>query len=106
MAASPHHAAERYVHRAACAHGLSIRPLRPNSKRWPQGQPAQARHHRVITPGTVLEEGMLAARFANKLAGAAVSSEATGLGDADVQHGEFQVSERGPRTAVYQSCCS
>ena len=117
MAGIPHHAAERY-----CAElvrrGLSVAlcdQLEEASARS-QGRGELLRRDitRVITPGTVLEEGMLAARRNNWLcavvlegpAGAGVcagtSAARWGLAVADVSTGEFRVSERGGSDALHQ----
>ncbi|MFO8237961.1 MAG: DNA mismatch repair protein MutS, partial [Prochlorococcaceae cyanobacterium] len=113
MAGIPHHAAERY-----CAElvrrGLSVAlcdQLEEASARS-QGRGELLRRDitRVITPGTVLEEGMLAARRNNWLcavvlegpADAGASAARWGLAVADVSTGEFRVSERGGSDALHQ----
>jgi DNA mismatch repair protein MutS len=88
MAGIPHHALDRYcaqlvekgyaiaicdqVEDPALAQGLVKREVT-----------------RVITPGTVLEEGMLSARRNNFLAAVVISGQHWGLAYADVSTGEF-----------------
>ena len=48
---------------------------------------------RIITPGTVIEEGMLAARRNNFLAAVVVAGEHWGLAHADVSTGEFLTTQ-------------
>ncbi len=113
MAGIPHHAAERY-----CAElvrrGLSVAlcdQLEEASARS-QGRGELLRRDitRVLTPGTVLEEGLLAARRNNWLcavvlddgAGSDGSAARWGLAVADVSTGEFRVSERLGSDALHQ----
>ena len=48
---------------------------------------------RVITPGTIIEEGMLAARQNNFLAAVVIAGEHWGLAHADVSTGEFLTTQ-------------
>ncbi|MGL6134865.1 MAG: DNA mismatch repair protein MutS, partial [Prochlorococcaceae cyanobacterium] len=113
MAGIPHHAAERYCGELV-RRGLSVAlcdQLEEASARS-QGRGELLRRDitRVITPGTVLEEGMLAARRNNWLcavvlegpAGAGGSAARWGLAVADVSTGEFRVSERRGSDALHQ----
>lgn len=113
MAGIPHHAAERYCSELV-RRGLSVAlcdQLEEASVRS-QGRGELLRRDitRVITPGTVLEEGMLAARRNNWLgavvlegpAGADGSAARWGLAVADVSTGEFRVSERSGSDALHQ----
>ncbi len=94
MAGIPHHALDRYcallvekgyavaicdqVEDAAAAQGLVRREVT-----------------RVITPGTVLEEGMLNARRNNFLAAVVIAGSQWGLAYADVSTGEFFTTQAG-----------
>ncbi|MDI9405574.1 MAG: DNA mismatch repair protein MutS [Chitinophagaceae bacterium] len=117
MAGIPHHAAERYCgelvrrgHSVALCDQVETTPAK--------GELLRREITRVLTPGTVLEEGMLAARCNNWLcavvlerpAGGAAeperNSERTGLrwglAIADVSTGEFRVTERSGSDALHQ----
>ncbi|MEM8503887.1 MAG: DNA mismatch repair protein MutS [Cyanobacteria bacterium P01_D01_bin.1] len=48
---------------------------------------------RIITPGTVIEEGMLSARRNNFLAAVVIAGEQWGLAHADVSTGEFRTTQ-------------
>ena len=108
MAGVPHHAAERY-----CAEiirrGLSISicdQIDHNSTKV--GSPIRREITRIITPGTVIEEGMLQARKNNWL-GAVIVEESNknkdlkwGLAKADVSTGDFLVTEGQGKDALKQ----
>ncbi|MCP9886981.1 DNA mismatch repair protein MutS [Cyanobium sp. ATX 6A2] len=111
MAGIPHHAAERYCGELV-RRGLSVAlcdQLEEASARS-QGRGELLRRDitRVITPGTVLEEGMLAARRNNWLCAVVLEGPAGGsaarwgLAVADVSTGEFRVSERRGSDALHQ----
>ena len=57
---------------------------------------------RVLTPGTVLEEGLLAARRNNWLCAVVLEGACWGLAVADVSTGEFRVTEREGSDALHQ----
>ncbi len=57
---------------------------------------------RIITPGTVLEEGMLAARRNNFLAAVVIAGEHWGLAHADVSTGEFLTTQSTDLEALAQ----
>ena len=109
MAGIPHHAAERY-----CAElvrrGLSVAlcdQLEEASARSPaKGALLKRDITRVLTPGTVLEEGMLSARRNNWLCAVVVDEQASGcpwgLAVADVSTGEFRVTERQGSDLLHQ----
>ncbi len=110
MAGIPHHAAERY-----CAElvrrGLSVAlcdQLEEAAARSPaKGALLKRDITRVLTPGTVLEEGMLAARRNNWLCAVVLEGEGSaaarwGLAVADVSTGEFRVTERRGSDLLHQ----
>jgi DNA mismatch repair protein MutS len=57
---------------------------------------------RIITPGTVLEEGMLTARRNNFLAAVVIAGEHWGLAHADVSTGEFLTTQSSDLEALAQ----
>ena len=111
MAGIPHHAAERYcsdlIQRGfsvALCDQLEAAPVSGSAK----GTLLRRDITRVLTPGTVLEEGMLSARRNNWLA-AVVAEPARGqqpfrwgLACADVSTGEFVVREHDGSASLYQ----
>ena len=94
MAGIPHHASERYCaelvrrgHAVALCDQVETSPVK--------GALLRREITRVLTPGTVLEEGLLAARRNNWLAALVLAGdEQWGLAVADVSTGEFRVCER------------
>ena len=107
MAGIPHHAAERY-----CAElvnrGLSVALCDQLEATPAKGALLKRDITRVLTPGTVLEEGMLAARRNNWLC-AVVGEEDGGhwgLAIADVSTGEFRVSQRQGSDQLHQELLS
>ncbi|MEB3355740.1 MAG: DNA mismatch repair protein MutS [Synechococcales bacterium] len=93
LAGIPHHSVERY-----CAllveKGYAIAicdQIEEASKA--QGPLVQRDITRVITPGTVLEEGMLDARRNNFLAAVAIAGNHWGLAYADISTGEFLATQ-------------
>jgi DNA mismatch repair protein MutS len=102
MAGIPHHAAERY-----CAElvrrGLSVALCDQLETTPAKGALLRRDITRVLTPGTVLEEGMLAARRNNWLCAVVLGELGHwGLAVADVSTGEFRVTEREGRGALHQ----
>jgi DNA mismatch repair protein MutS len=110
MAGIPHHAAERY-----CAdlvrRGLSVAlcdQLEEAAARGPaKGALLKRGITRVLTPGTVIEEGLLAARRNNWLCAVVLEGEDSragrwGLAVADVSTGEFRVTERQGSDQLHQ----
>jgi len=88
MAGIPHHALDRYcIQLVEKGYAIAICDQVED--------PAQAQGlvkrevTRVITPGTVIEEGMLSARRNNFLAAVVISGQHWGLAYADVSTGEF-----------------
>ena len=110
MAGIPHHAAERYCGELV-RRGLSVAlcdQLETAASKAPaKGELLKRGITRVLTPGTVLEEGLLAARRNNWLCavvleGAGSSAARWGLAVADVSTGEFRVTERAGSDALHQ----
>ncbi|WP_320666776.1 DNA mismatch repair protein MutS [Prochlorococcus sp. MIT 1307] len=107
MAGVPHHAAERY-----CAElirkGLSVAICDQLENTPSKGNLIKRGITRVLTPGTVIEEGMLQARRNNWLAAVVIESKSQkqslcwGLATADVSTGEFLVMEREGSSSLYQ----
>jgi DNA mismatch repair protein MutS len=91
MAGVPHHAAEGYIarliergYRVAIAEQLGSEPVNGLV-------PREVR--RVITPGTVVEPGMLEARRPNYLAAVIQTATAAGLAYCDITIGEFSAAQ-------------
>jgi len=109
MAGIPHHAAERYCSELV-RRGLSVALCDQVEATPAKGALLKREITRVLTPGTVLEEGMLTARRNNWLCavvcdgdGAPASSAARwGLAIADVSTGEFRVTERQGSDLLHQ----
>ena len=102
MAGIPHHAAERY-----CAElvrrGLSVALCDQLEATPAKGALLRRDITRVLTPGTVLEEGMLTARRNNWLCAVVTAAGGRwGLAVADVSTGEFRVTEREGSGALHQ----
>lgn len=106
MAGIPHHAAERY-----CAdlvrRGLSVALCDQLEATPAKGALLRRGITRVLTPGTVLEEGMLAARRNNWLCAVVLDGDGShagrwGLAVADVSTGEFRVTERDGSGSLHQ----
>ncbi|QNI86753.1 DNA mismatch repair protein MutS [Synechococcus sp. ROS8604] len=111
MAGIPHHAAERYCSElirrglsVALCDQLEAAPASGSAK----GTLLRRDITRVLTPGTVLEEGLLSARRNNWLAAVVVEPAQGrqpfrwGLACADVSTGEFLVRERDNSAALHQ----
>ena len=93
LAGIPHHALDRY-----CAQlvekGFSVAVCdQTEDAAEAQGRLVQRQVTRVITPGTVLEEGMLNARRNNFLAAVVIAGNHWGLAYADVSTGEFLTTQ-------------
>lgn len=107
MAGIPFHAAERY-----CAElvrqGLSVALCDQLETTPAKGALLKRDITRVLTPGTVLEEGMLAARRNNWLCAVVFGGpegsgpRRWGLAVADISTGEFRVSEREGEQSLHQ----
>ena len=96
MAGIPHHALERYATRLL-RHGRSVAICDQLEATPSHGGLLRRDITRVLTPGTVLEEGMLSARCNNWLAAVLTGQNghgpAWGLAVADVSTGEFQATQ-------------
>ncbi|WP_225938630.1 DNA mismatch repair protein MutS [Kovacikia minuta] len=93
LAGIPHHALDRY-----CAllveKGYAVAVCdQTEDAADAQGRLVQREVTRVITPGTVLEEGMLNARRNNFLAAVVIAGNHWGLAYADVSTGEFLTTQ-------------
>ena len=99
MAGIPHHAAERYCSELI-RRGLSVELCDQLENVPSKGSLLKRDITRVLTPGTIIEEGMLQARKNNWLAAVVLSSNQPdqqfkwGLAYADVSTGEFLVTQR------------
>ena len=107
MAGIPHHAAERYCSELI-RRGLSVALCDQLETTPAKGALLKRDITRVLTPGTVLEEGMLSARRNNWLAAVVVEPAQGkeplrwGLASADVSTGEVQVMQRVDSDALHQ----
>jgi DNA mismatch repair protein MutS len=93
LAGIPHHALDRY-----CAllveRGYAVAICdQTEDAADVQGRLVQREVTRVITPGTVLEEGMLNARRNNYLAAVVIAGNHWGLSIADISTGEFLTTQ-------------
>ena len=107
MAGIPHHAAERYC-TDLIRRGYSVALCDQLETTPAKGALLKRGITRVLTPGTVLEEGMLAARRNNWLAAVVVEPATArsplrwGLASADVSTGDVLVMERNGSDALHQ----
>ena len=90
MAGMPHHALDRYcIQLVEKGYAIAICDQVEDPAQVSPGILVKREVTRVITPGTVLEEGMLSARRNNFLAAVVMSGPHWGLAYADVSTGEF-----------------
>ncbi|MEM6423809.1 MAG: DNA mismatch repair protein MutS [Cyanobacteria bacterium P01_D01_bin.128] len=91
LAGVPHHALDRYcIQLVDKGYAVAIcDQVEDPSAARAQKRMVRREVTRVITPGTVLEEGMLSARQNNFLAAIAIAGHHWGLAHADVSTGEF-----------------
>ena len=108
MAGVPHHAVERYCSELI-KQGLSISICdQLESTPSKEGERLKRGITRIITPGTILEEGMLQARKNNWLVAVLIENNKSedflnwGLARADVSTGEFIVSEGNGANNLHQ----
>ncbi|MEI8250481.1 MAG: DNA mismatch repair protein MutS [Synechococcus sp. ELA057] len=107
MAGIPFHAAERYCSELV-RQGLSVALCDQLETTPAKGALLRREITRVLTPGTVLEEGMLSARRNNWLcavvlgAGDGAGPRRWGLAVADISTGEFRVTEREGEGNLHQ----
>jgi DNA mismatch repair protein MutS len=101
MAGIPHHALERYS-RILVEKGFAIALCdQVEDPALAQGL-VKREVTRVITPGTVLDEGMLKARSNNFLAAFVLAGNQWGLAYADISTGEFLTTQSGDRDQLVQ----
>jgi DNA mismatch repair protein MutS len=101
MAGIPHHALERYS-RILVEKGFAIALCdQVEDPALAQGL-VKREVTRVITPGTVLDEGMLKARSNNFLAAFVLAGNQWGLAYADISTGEFLTTQSGDRDQLIQ----
>ncbi len=107
MAGIPHHASDRYC-RELINRGLSVALCDQLETTPSKGLLLKRDITRVLTPGTIIEEGMLQSRRNNWLA-AVIFEEMNskdsflwGLATADVSTGEFQVTQREGVAELFQ----
>jgi DNA mismatch repair protein MutS len=101
MAGIPHHALERYS-RTLVEKGYAIAICdQVEDPALAQGL-VKREVTRVITPGTVLDEGMLKARSNNFLAAFVLAGNQWGLAYADISTGEFLTTQSGDRDQLIQ----
>jgi DNA mismatch repair protein MutS len=101
MAGIPHHALERYS-RILVEKGFAIALCdQVEDPALAQGL-VKREVTRVITPGTVLDEGMLKARSNNFLAAFVLAGNQWGLAYADISTGEFWTTQAGERDQLVQ----
>ncbi len=101
MAGIPHHAAERYCGELV-RRGLAVALCDQLESTPAPGALLRRGITRVLTPGTVLEEGMLAARRNNWLAAVVLEQGQWGLAVADVSTGDFQLMQRQGSDQLHQ----
>ena len=107
MAGIPHHAAERYCSELI-QRGYSVALCDQLETTPAKGALLKRDITRVLTPGTVLEEGMLSSRRNNWLAAVVVEPAQGdepfrwGLASADVSTGDVQVMQRIDSDALHQ----
>ncbi len=107
MAGIPHHAAERYCSELIKL-GLSVAICDQIETAPSQGSLLKREITRILTPGTILEEGMLTARKNNWLAAVFIDesqnslSNQWALASADISTGEFIVTEGIGKTELKQ----
>lgn len=101
MAGIPHHALERYASQLV-EKGFSI-AICDQVETVAEAQGLVRREvTRVITPGTVIEEGMLTAKKNNFLAAIVPASENWGIAYADISTGEFLAAQLGSTEQLVQ----
>ena len=107
MAGVPHHAVERYC-TELIRQGFSVAICDQLEAKQNKGALIKREITRVLTPGTVIEEGMLQARRNNWLAAVVIEKIEKnqtfrwGLARADISTGEFIVMERAGSSSLFQ----
>ncbi|HEX6819290.1 MAG TPA: hypothetical protein VF120_13010, partial [Ktedonobacterales bacterium] len=104
MAGVPHHAAQGYIARLV-AKGYRVAVCEQMSDPALSKGLVEREVIRVVTPGTVIDPAMLAAKRNNYLAAAVLGRDAVGLAYADITTGEFactQLHAAEPENALLQ----
>ena len=104
MAGVPHHAANGYIARLI-AKGFRVAVCEQTSDPALSKGLVEREVLRVVTPGTIVDPAMLAAKRNNYLAAAVLGRDAVGLAYADITTGEFccaQMSAADPESALAQ----
>jgi DNA mismatch repair protein MutS len=92
MAGIPHHAADGYIARLV-SKGYRVAVCEQTSDPALSKGLVDREVIRIVTPGTVIDPAMLAAKRNNFLAGAVTSREAVGIAYVDITTGEFAVTQ-------------
>lgn len=104
MAGIPHHAAESYIARLV-SKGYRVAVCEQVSDPSLSKGLVEREVIRVVTPGTIVDPAMLAARRNNFLAGVVAGRDAVGVAYVDITTGEFavtQFSSLEPELAIQQ----
>ncbi|HLX57363.1 MAG TPA: DNA mismatch repair protein MutS [Ktedonobacteraceae bacterium] len=92
MAGIPHHAADGYIARLV-GKGYRVAVCEQTSDPALSKGLVDREVVRIVTPGTVIDSAMLAAKRNNFLAGVVVGREAVGIAYVDITTGEFAVTQ-------------
>src|SRR5579864_6851838 len=92
MAGVPHHAVDGYIARLV-AKGYRVAVCEQTSDPALSKGIVDREVVRIVTPGTVIDPAMLAAKRNNFLAGVVVGREAVGIAYVDITTGEFAVTQ-------------
>ena len=104
MAGIPHHAADGYIARLV-SKGYRVAVCEQTSDPALSKGLVDREVIRIVTPGTVIDPTMLAAKRNNFLAGVIVGRDAVGIAYVDITTGEFAVTQFGtpePELALQQ----
>ncbi|HZU69236.1 MAG TPA: DNA mismatch repair protein MutS [Ktedonobacteraceae bacterium] len=104
MAGIPHHAADGYIARLV-SKGYRVAVCEQTSDPALSKGLVEREVIRIVTPGTVIDPAMLAAKRNNFLAGVVVGRDAVGIAYVDITTGEFAVTQFGtpePEIALQQ----
>jgi DNA mismatch repair protein MutS len=92
MAGIPHHAVDGYIRRLV-EKGYRVAVCEQTSDPALSKGLVDREVIRIVTPGTIIDPAMLAAKRNNFLAGAVVGREAVGIAYVDITTGEFAVTQ-------------
>src|SRR3989441_9363835 len=92
MAGIPHHAAESYIARLV-SKGYRVAVCEQTSDPALSKGLVDREVIRIVTPGTVIDPAMLAAKRNNFLAGVVIGRDAVGIAYVDITTGEFAVTQ-------------